>query len=551
MPYTTKREWLKGPYAKAIERAPERAEVFETTGKVPIDPVYTPDDLTDWDPAVELGFPAEFPFTRGVQPTMYRGRFWTMRQYAGFGTAEESNARYRYLLGQGQTGLSVAFDLPTQIGYDSDDPMAAGEVGKVGVAIDSIEDMLTLFDGIPLDKVTTSMTINATAPVLLALYVAVGRSQGVASASLGGTVQNDILKEYIARGTYIYPPSPSMRLITDTFAYCKDEVPQWNTISISGYHMREAGCTAAQEIAFTLADGISYVDAALSAGLDIDDFAGRLSFFFACHNNFIEEVAKFRAARRIWARIMRDRFNAKSARSQMLRFHTQTGGATLTAQQPENNIVRTTVQALAAVLGGTQSLHTNSWDEALALPSEKAVQIALRTQQVLAYENGVGDVVDPLGGSYYLEAMTNRLEAEALEYIATIDKMGGALVAIERGFQQKEIQEAAYRFQMQIEAKERVIVGVNGFVSAEEDQPDLLRVDPTLGQKQAERLKKLRATRDAAAVEALLGKLEASARGTENLIPIMVECVEARVTLGEISHRLRAVWGEQREPVFI
>jgi len=551
MPYTTKREWLKGPYAKAIERAPERAKVFETTGKVPIDPVYTPDDLPDWDPAVELGFPAEFPFTRGVQPTMYRGRFWTMRQYAGFGTAEESNARYRYLLGQGQTGLSVAFDLPTQIGYDSDDPMAAGEVGKVGVAIDSIEDMLTLFDGIPLDKVTTSMTINATAPVLLALYVAVGKSQGVPSASLGGTVQNDILKEYIARGTYIYPPSPSMRLITDTFAYCKDEVPQWNTISISGYHMREAGCTAAQEIAFTLADGISYVDAALSAGLDIDDFAGRLSFFFACHNNFIEEVAKFRAARRIWARIMRDRFNAKSARSQMLRFHTQTGGATLTAQQPENNIVRTTVQALAAVLGGTQSLHTNSWDEALALPSEKAVQIALRTQQVLAYENGVGDVVDPLGGSYYLEAMTNRLEAEALEYIATIDKMGGALVAIERGFQQKEIQEAAYRFQMQIEAKERVIVGVNGFVSAEEDQPDLLRVDPTLGQKQAERLKKLRATRDAAAVDALLGKLEAGARGTENLIPIMVECVEARVTLGEISHRLRAVWGEQREPVFI
>jgi methylmalonyl-CoA mutase N-terminal domain/subunit len=419
MPITTKREWLQGPYAKAIERAPERSKSFETTGKMPIEPVYTQDDLKDWDPAAELGFPGEYPFTRGIQPTMYRGRFWTMRQYAGFGTAEESNQRYRYLLSQGQTGLSVAFDLPTQIGYDSDDPMATGEVGKVGVAIDSLDDMLTLFDQIPLDKVTTSMTINATAPVLLALYVAVGKKQGVSPDKLGGTVQNDILKEYIARGTYIYPPAPSMRLITDVFAYCKDVVPQWNTISISGYHMREAGCTAAQEIAFTLADGIAYVDAALSAGLDIDDFAGRLSFFFACHNNFLEEVAKFRAARRIWARIMRDRFNAKSSRSQMLRFHTQTGGATLTAQQPENNIVRTAVQALAAVLGGTQSLHTNSMDEALALPTEKAVQIALRTQQVLAYENGVGDIADPLGGSYYVEDMTNRLEAEANEYIKT------------------------------------------------------------------------------------------------------------------------------------
>jgi len=551
MPITNKREWLQGPYAKAIERAPERAKVFETTGKMPLDPVYTQDDLAGWDPAQELGFPGEYPFTRGIQPTMYRGRFWTMRQYAGFGTAEESNQRYRYLLSQGQTGLSVAFDLPTQIGYDSDDPMAAGEVGKVGVAIDSIEDMLTLFDGIPLDKVTTSMTINATAAILLALYVAVGKQQGVSPDKLGGTVQNDILKEYIARGTYIYPPQPSMRLITDIFAYCKDVVPQWNTISISGYHMREAGCTAAQEIAFTLADGIAYVDAAISAGLDVDDFAGRLSFFFACHNNFLEEVAKFRAARRLWARIMRDRFNAKSSRSQMLRFHTQTGGATLTAQQPENNIVRTAVQALAAVLGGTQSLHTNSMDEALALPTEKAVQIALRTQQILAYENGVGDVVDPLGGSYFVEDMTNRLEAEANEYIKTIDNMGGALVAIEKGFQQKEIQEAAYRYQMQVEAKERVIVGVNDFVNVEETKPDLLRVDPAIGQRQAQKLAKLRATRDAAAVDALLARLERAACGTENLLPIMVECVEARVTLGEISHRLRKVWGEQREPVFI
>ncbi|MCL4241864.1 MAG: methylmalonyl-CoA mutase family protein [Dehalococcoidia bacterium] len=551
MPITSKREWLQGPYARAIERAPERARVFETTGKMPVEPIYTHDDLRDWDPTTELGFPGEYPFTRGIQPTMYRGRFWTMRQYAGFGTAEESNQRYRYLLNQGQTGLSVAFDLPTQIGYDSDDPMAAGEVGKVGVAIDSIEDMLTLFDGIPLDKVTTSMTINATASTLLALYVAVGKHQGVAPDKLGGTVQNDILKEYIARGTYIYPPQPSMRLITDVFAYCKDTVPQWNTISISGYHMREAGCTAAQEIAFTLADGISYVEAALSAGLDIDDFAGRLSFFFACHNNFLEEVAKFRAARRLWARIMRDRFNAKSARSQMLRFHTQTGGATLTAQQPENNIVRTAVQALAAVLGGTQSLHTNSMDEALALPTEKAVQIALRTQQILAYENGVGDVVDPLGGSYYVEDMTNRLEAEAREYIETIDKLGGSLVAIEKGFQQKEIQEAAYRYQMQVEAKERVIVGVNDFINQGEDSPDLLRVDPSIGQRQVEKLRALRAKRDNAAVEALLAKLESAARGTTNLLPIMVECVEARVTLGEISHRLRKVWGEQREPVFI
>jgi len=551
MPITTKREWLQGPYAKAVQRAPERQPSFETTGRMPIEPIYTQDDLEGWDPVTQLGFPGEFPFTRGIQPTMYRGRLWTMRQYAGFGTAEESNQRYRYLLAQGQTGLSVAFDLPTQIGYDSDDPMAAGEVGKVGVAIDSIEDMLTLFDGIPLDKVTTSMTINATAAILLALYVAVGKHQGVPPEKLGGTVQNDILKEYIARGTYIYPPKPSMRLITDIFAYCKDNVPQWNTISISGYHMREAGCTAAQEIGFTLANGIAYVEAAIGAGLDVDEFAGRLSFFFACHNNFLEEVAKFRAARRLWAHIMRDRFEAKNPRSQMLRFHTQTGGATLTAQQPENNIVRTTVQALAAVLGGTQSLHTNSMDEALALPTEKAVQIALRTQQILAYESGVADVIDPLGGSYFVEDLTNRLEAEAREYIKTIDSMGGALAAIEKGFQQKEIQEAAYRYQMQVENKERIIVGVNEFVVAEEEHPEILRVDPAIGQRQVEKLRRLRATRDNAAVERMLDRIEQAARGTENLVPIMVEAVENRVTLGEISHRLRKVWGEQREPVFI
>ena len=550
MPSATKREWLQGTYAKATERAKERARVFETTGQMPIEPVYSPEDLNGFEPARDLGFPGEYPFTRGIQPTMYRGRFWTMRQYAGFGTAEESNKRYRYLLDQGQTGLSVAFDLPTQIGYDSDDLMARGEVGKVGVAIDSIDDMLTLFDQIPLDKVTTSMTINATAPVLLALYVAVGKKQGVSPEKLGGTVQNDILKEYITRGTYIYPPKPSMRLITDVFQYCKANVPGWNTISISGYHMREAGSTAAQEIAFTLADGIEYVDAAIGAGLDVDDFAGQLSFFFACHSNFLEEVAKFRAARRLWATIMKDRFHAKSARSQMLRFHTQTGGATLTAQQPENNIVRTAMQALAAVLGGTQSLHTNSMDEALGLPTEKAVQIALRTQQIIAYENGVGDVADPLGGSYYIEDMTNRLEREARDYITKIDAMGGALAALEKGFQQSEIQEAAYRYQLQVEGKERVIVGVNDFRNPEAPV-ELLKLDPTIGQRQVEKLQALRASRDNAAVQALLARLESVARGPDNLLPVIVECVESRATLGEISHTLRRVWGEYQPTVVI
>jgi methylmalonyl-CoA mutase N-terminal domain/subunit len=547
----SKREWLSGPYQKALERAPERQPEFETTGQMRLDAIYTGDDLAGWDARSELGLPGSYPFTRGIQPTMYRGRFWTMRQYAGFGTAEESNARYRYLLDHGQTGLSVAFDLPTQIGYDSDDRMAAGEVGKVGVAIDSIEDMQTLFAGIPLDKVTTSMTINATAAVLLALYIAVGKSQGIAAGKLGGTIQNDILKEYITRGTYIYPPKPSMRLITDIFAYCNDHVPQWNTISISGYHMREAGSTAAQEVGFTLANGIEYVKAAMDAGLDIDGFAGRLSFFFACHNNFLEEVAKFRAARRLWARIMKDRFEAKSPRSMMLRFHTQTGGATLTAQQPEVNIARTTVQALAAVLGGTQSLHTNSWDEALSLPSEKAVQVALRTQQVLAYENGVGDVVDPLGGSYFVEDLTNRIEAEAREYIETIDKLGGALVALERGFQQREIQESAYRFQRQVEEKQRVVVGVNDFRVEEEEPSGLLRIDPSIGLRQLERLAALRASRDNNRVTALLSGLDSAARSTENLMPHIIECVENRATLGEVSHTLRGAWGEHRETVVV
>ncbi len=549
MTSNSKGEWLAETYKKAVERNPERADDFRTTGDVVLDPLYTSEDLTSGDTV--SNFPGEYPFTRGVQPTMYRGRFWTMRQYAGFGTAEESNQRYRYLLDQGQTGLSVAFDLPTQIGYDSDDPMAAGEVGKVGVAIDSIEDMRILFDAIPLDRVTTSMTINSTAATLLAFYIAVGKEQGVLPDKVGGTVQNDILKEYITRGTWIFPPEPSMRLITDTFQYCSESVPRWNTISISGYHMREAGSTAAQEIAFTLANGIAYVDAAVKAGLDVDVFAGRLSFFFACHSNLLEEVAKFRAARKLWAQIMKERFEAKSERSMMMRFHTQTGGATLTAQQPENNIVRTTLQALAAVLGGTQSLHTNSMDEALSLPTERAVQIALRTQQVIAHESGVSDVIDPLGGSYVIEAHTDRLEAEALEYLKTIEAMGGAPSALQQGFQQREIQEASYRYQREIESNDRVIVGVNDFKVENEPAPELLRVDPSIGQEQAKKLEKLRESRDNDAVEITIKQLEHGAAGTVNLIPLIVECVEARATLGEISHALRRVWGEYQEIVVV
>jgi methylmalonyl-CoA mutase N-terminal domain/subunit len=547
VPSQSKKQWQDATLARTLERLPERDDPFETSVGQPVDPLYTPEDLDHWDYNQELSFPGEFPFTRGVQPNMYRGRLWTMRQYAGFGDAEESNRRYRYLLSQGQTGLSVAFDLPTQIGYDSDDPKAIAEVGKVGVAIASLADLEILFQEIPLQKVTTSMTINATAAILLAMYVALAKKQGADLNKIGGTIQNDILKEYIARGTYIFPPSPSMRLITNVFAWCKDNLPSWNTISVSGYHMREAGCTAVQEVAFTLADAIAYVQAALDAGLAIDAFAPRVSFFFASYTNLLEEVAKFRAARRLWATIMRDRFGAKDPRSMMLRFHTQTGGVTLTAQQPENNIVRTAIQALAAVLGGTQSLHTNSMDEALALPSEKAVQIALRTQQVIAYESGAADVVDPLGGSYYLETLTDRIEEEARRYIERIEDLGGALAAIEQGFQQREIQENSYRLQKQVEAGRRTVVGVNKFQTEEPPVEGVFRLDAAVARRQIDRLKGVRARRDGARVQALLTRLEEAARSDANLIPVFIECAESYVTLGEICSVLRRVFGEQRE----
>jgi methylmalonyl-CoA mutase N-terminal domain/subunit len=547
VPSQSKKQWQDTTLSRTLERLPERDDPFETSAGEPVDPLYSPEDLDHWDYLEGLGFPGEFPFTRGVQPNMYRGRLWTMRQYAGFGDAEESNRRYRYLLSQGQTGLSVAFDLPTQIGYDSDDPKAIAEVGKVGVAIASLADMEILFQEIPLDKVTTSMTINATAAILLAMYVALAKKQGADLKKLGGTIQNDILKEYVARGTYIFPPRPSMRLITDVFAWCKDNLPSWNTISVSGYHMREAGCTAAQEVAFTLADGIAYIQTALDAGLAIDDFAPRVSFFFASYTNLLEEVAKFRAARRLWAVIMRDRFGAKDPRSMMLRFHTQTGGVTLTAQQPENNIVRTAIQALAAVLGGTQSLHTNSMDEALALPSEKAVQIALRTQQVIAYESGAADVVDPLGGSYYLETLTDSIEEEARRYIERIEEIGGALAAIEQGFQQREIQENSYRLQKQVEAGRRTVVGMNKFQTEEAPVEGGFRLDAAVAQRQIDRLKRVRAQRDSARAQALLARLEETARSDTNLIPVLIECVENYVTLGEICSILRNVFGEQRE----
>ena len=547
MPSQSKKDWQDTTLSRTLERLPERDDPFETSAGQPVDPLYTPEDLDQWDYIRDLSYPGEFPFTRGVQPNMYRGRLWTMRQYAGFGDAEESNRRYRYLLSQGQTGLSVAFDLPTQIGYDSDDPKAIAEVGKVGVAIASLADMEILFQEIPLDKVTTSMTINATAAILLAMYVALAKKQGADLKKLGGTIQNDILKEYVARGTYIFPPRPSMRLITDVFAWCKDNLPSWNTISVSGYHMREAGCTAAQEVAFTLADGIAYIQTALDAGLAIDDFAPRVSFFFASYTNLLEEVAKFRAARRLWAVIMRDRFGAKDPRSMMLRFHTQTGGVTLTAQQPENNIVRTAIQALAAVLGGTQSLHTNSMDEALALPSEKAVQIALRTQQVIAYESGAADVVDPLGGSYYLETITDSIEEEARRYIERIEEIGGALAAIEQGFQQREIQENSYRLQKQVEAGRRTVVGMNKFQTEEAPVEGGFRLDAAVAQRQIDRLKRVRAQRDSARAQALLARLEETARSDANLIPVLIECVENYVTLGEICSILRNVFGEQRE----
>ena len=537
--------WEDAVLAPALARFPERKPEFETPSRIPMERVFLPEPGAEDDYLTRLGFPGAYPFTRGVQPTLYRGRFWTMRQYAGFGSAAESNRRYKYLIEQGQTGLSVAFDLPTQIGYDADDPMALGEVGKVGVAISSLADMETLLDGIPLDKVSVSMTINATAPILLAMVIGVARKQGAPVHKLRGTVQNDILKEYMARGTYIFPPQPSMRLITDLFAYCAQEVPKWNTISISGYHIREAGSDAVQEVAFTLADGMAYVRAALDAGLDIDTFARQLSFFFNAHNYFLEEIAKFRAARRLWARIMREEFGAKNPRSWKLRFHTQTAGSTLTAQQPEINIIRVTVQALAAVLGGTQSLHTNSMDEALALPTEKAVQIALRTQQILAYEAGVGDTVDPLGGSYAIEKLTDEIEARAWDYIQRIEAMGGAVRAIEEGFMQREIQESAYRAQMAIESGEQIVVGVNKFTVAAEPMPELLRVDEAAQAAQIARVQQVRAQRDQAQVDALLARIEAAARTPDApLMPLFVEATAAYATLGEITGVLRRAWGD-------
>ena len=544
---SNKDDWLSGTYADSVHRRPEREHPLETSDGETVAPIYTENDLNGWRYDEKLGFPGEPPFTRGIQPTMYRGRLWTMRQYAGFGDAESSNQRYRYLLEKGQTGLSVAFDLPTQIGYDSDDPMAVGEVGKVGVAISSLADMELLFKDIPLERVTTSMTINATGPILLAFYVALAKKQGADLTKIGGTTQNDILKEYIARGTYIFPPKPSMRLITDVFAWCKGNLPLWNTISISGYHMREAGCTAVQEVAFTFANAIAYVQAAIDSGLAIDDFAPRLSFFFASYSNLMEEVAKFRAARRLWARIVTERFGARSPRSMTLRFHTQTGGATLTAQQPENNVVRTTIQALAAVLGGTQSLHTNSMDEALALPTEKAAQLALRTQQVIGYESGVADVIDPLGGSYYIERLTDRIEAEVMRYLDRIDDMGGALPAIEMGFQQKDIQESSWRTQQQIDSGERIVVGVNRFTADDEEPPEILRLDKKVVNRQVERLNRVRSERDGTRVEHLLQQLEEVAQSNANLIPMFIECVEGYVTIGEICRVLRRVYGEQRE----
>jgi methylmalonyl-CoA mutase, N-terminal domain len=544
-----KERWLKGPYGKALARSPERRPSFETSSGITQQPVYVAADVK---PGLEarLGLPGEYPFTRGVQPTMYRARFWTMRQYAGFGTAAESNERYKYLLKSGQTGLSVAFDLPTQMGRDSDHARARGEVGKVGVAIDSIDDMATLLDGIPLGTVSTSMTINSTAAVLLSLYQAIGERQGVAPGDLQGTIQNDLLKEYAARGTYIYPPVPSLRLITDIFAYTAKVMPKWNPISISGYHIREAGSTAVQEVAFTLADGIQYVDAAVKAGLDVDAFAGRLSFFFNGHNNLLEEVAKYRAARRLWARVMKERFKARDPRSWMLRFHTQTAGSMLTAQQPDNNIVRVTIQALAAVLGGTQSLHTNSRDEALGLPTEASARIALRTQQIIANESGAADVIDPFGGSYVVEAMTDEIEGRAEAYIKKIDEMGGMVHAISKGFVQREIQDAAYAWQKQVEQKQQVVVGVNAYRS--DDPPvTIMKIDPALEAQQVARLKALRARRNGMAVKQAVDAVRDGARGSDNLMPLILAAVKAEATLGEVSDALRDVFGEYRETVVL
>jgi len=542
-----RRAWEENILKPALGRAPERPALFATSWGSPVERVYTPADLAGFDYLKDLGFPGEYPFARGVQPTMYRGRLWTMRQYAGFGSARETNRRYRYLLAQGQTGLSVAFDLPTQMGYDADSDVARSEVGKVGVAISSIEDMADLFEQIPLDCVSTSMTINSTAAILLCLYVAVAERQGIASDRLAGTVQNDILKEYIARGTYIYPPGPSMRLIIDLFAFCRERVPRWNTISISGYHMREAGCTAVQEVAFTLANAIAYVEAALQAGLAVDEFAPQLSFFFNAHNNLIEEVAKFRAARRLWARIMRDRFGARDPRSWMLRFHAQTAGSALTAQQPGNNVVRVAVQALAAVLGGCQSLHTNSMDEALALPSEAAVTIALRTQQILACESGVADLADPLGGAYAVERLTRQIEDEADAYIAKIDGLGGSVQAI--GYMRREIQETAYRYQQEVESKSRIVVGVNEFVTEEPPHGGLFQVDPAVGEALCARLEALRRRRDQDLARRALDRIETAARERESLLPPILDAVRASVTLGEICGRLRGVFGVHESSV--
>lgn len=544
-------EWEKNFYNKTTAKNPEREKEFTTVSFSHVAPLYIPlnSNLENYETAI--GYPGQYPFTRGVQPTMYRGKLWTMRQYAGFGTAKESNERYKFLLNQGQMGLSVAFDLPTQIGYDSDDPLAYGEVGKVGVAIDTLADMEILFNQIPLDKVSTSMTINAPASVLLALYIAVAEKQGVSRDKISGTIQNDILKEYIARGTYIFPPKPSMRLITNIFEYCSKEAPKWNTISISGYHIREAGSTAAQEVGFTLADGIAYVNAAINAGLDIDKFAGRLSFFFNSHNDLLEEVAKFRAARRLWAKIMKERFNAKDPRSMMLRFHTQTAGSTLTAQQVDNNIVRVAVQTLAAVLGGTQSLHTNSRDEALALPTEDSVRIALRTQQIVAHESGVANTIDPLAGSYFVESMTDEIERMAEEYIAKIDSFGGAADAIEQGYQQLEIQKAAYRFEKEMEAGERIIVGMNKFQIDEPEKHDLLRIDMKVQEEQVKFLAQVRNQRSQKEVDEKLSSLKMAAEGDANLMPLIVDAVKVYASVGEICNALRKVFGEYKEHVVI
>src|SRR5437868_2405224 len=540
-------EWRNTTARKAKEKTAERKQQFSTSSDIEVPDLITDEDLADLDMQAKLGYPGEFPFTRGVQPSMYRSRLWTMRQYTGFATAEESNKRYRFLLSHGTTGLSVAFDLPTQMGYDADHPLSEGEVGKVGVSISSLEDMETLLNGLPLERVSTSMTINATASILLALYIAVAKKQGADIRKLSGTVQNDVLKEYIARGTYIYPPQHSMRIITDMFRFCAENLPRWNTISISGYHVREAGSTAVQEVAFTLSNAISYVQAALDAGLDVDTFAGRLSFFLNSHNNLFEEVAKFRAARRMWAHIMQDRFHAQDPRSMMLRFHTQTAGSTLTAQQPDNNIVRTAYQALSAVLGGTQSLHANSKDDALSLPTEESARVALRTQQILAYETGVADVVDPLAGSYYVESLTNTIEKQAWDYIEQIDALGGSVRAIERGFMQAEIEQAAYDYQHALEEQHAIVVGVNRFVSEHEAHPNLLHVDSTIGELQAAKLAKLRQRRDNKQVQQALTALEEGAAGTANLLPLIIAAVEAYATLGEISDAMRHVFGEQHE----